>query len=209
MSDPQLFPRAAPKQARSRATFDHILKVSAALLQEVGLEGFNTNLLAERAGVSQRAIYRYFPNKFAVMLALSEQQSALEREWIGDLKTLDRFDDWNGAVSAAVDGYYRAARHWTGYTALRIASQAVPQLREFNAAAIERLEADLETGLKSLGVNLPAVRLRVTAKIIIETANRILDLAIETGGEEGDVMVQELKRMIVILVSEHLQGAGR
>lgn len=204
MPDPQLTPRAAPKQARSRATFDHILKVGATLLEEVGLEGFNTNLLAERAGISPRAIYRYFPNKFAVMLALTEQQSVLEREWIGDLKTLNRFDDWAEAVGAAVDGYYQAARRRTGYTALRIASQAVPQLREFGAVAIERLEADLETGLKSLGLDLPEVRLRVIAKIMIETSNRILDLAIETGGEEGDVMVEELKLMITTLLAEHL-----
>ena len=69
MTRTDLAQRLAPRQARSRATIEHVLEVSAELLEEVGLDGFNTNLLAQRAGVGTRAIYRYFPNKFAIILA--------------------------------------------------------------------------------------------------------------------------------------------
>jgi hypothetical protein len=62
MSGPQLAPRARPQQARSQATVERLLQVSAELLEEVGVNGFNTNLLAQRAGVAVRAIYRYFPS---------------------------------------------------------------------------------------------------------------------------------------------------
>jgi len=57
-----------------------ILEATAQLLERDGLEGFTTNAVAERAGVSIGAIYRYFPNKRALMLALAERESALHGE---------------------------------------------------------------------------------------------------------------------------------
>lgn len=65
--------RRLPRQDRARATFDAILEATAALLAERGYEGVNTNVVAERAGVKPPAVYRYFPNKFALYLALAEK----------------------------------------------------------------------------------------------------------------------------------------
>ena len=59
--------RNVPTQARSRETFEKILATAVELLDELGWDGFNTNLLAERAGVRVSAVYRYFPNKEAVL----------------------------------------------------------------------------------------------------------------------------------------------
>jgi AcrR family transcriptional regulator len=65
--------RHQPVQDRSRASVDRILAMTATLLDEVGIEGFNTNLLAERTGVRVRTVYRYFPNKYAVIVALTKR----------------------------------------------------------------------------------------------------------------------------------------
>ncbi|MDP3489668.1 MAG: TetR/AcrR family transcriptional regulator [Phenylobacterium sp.] len=56
---------------------DIILEAAAQLLERDGQEGFNTNAVAERAGVSIGALYRYFPNKRALMHALAERESDL------------------------------------------------------------------------------------------------------------------------------------
>jgi AcrR family transcriptional regulator len=42
-------------------------------LAERGYEGVNTNAVAERAGVRPPAVYRYFPNKFALYEALAQK----------------------------------------------------------------------------------------------------------------------------------------
>ena len=41
--------RQVPTQARAQKTVEHILATAGDLLAEVGTDGFNTNLLAERA----------------------------------------------------------------------------------------------------------------------------------------------------------------
>jgi AcrR family transcriptional regulator len=73
MSSDQIQPRRAPTQARAKATWDAILEATASLLIERGYEGVNTNIVAERAGVRPPAVYRYFPNKFALYHALAEK----------------------------------------------------------------------------------------------------------------------------------------
>jgi AcrR family transcriptional regulator len=62
--------RKVPAQARSQETVTVILEASARILESDGLRGFNTNAIAERAGVSIGSLYQYFPNKDAIVLAL-------------------------------------------------------------------------------------------------------------------------------------------
>ena len=63
-------PRKTPRQARSGATVEAILEAAARILETEGLEGYTTNAVARRAGVSIGSLYQYFPNKDAIMAAL-------------------------------------------------------------------------------------------------------------------------------------------
>lgn len=47
-----------------------ILEAAARVLERRGLEGFNTNAVAEAAGVSIGSLYQYFPNKDSLTVAL-------------------------------------------------------------------------------------------------------------------------------------------
>jgi AcrR family transcriptional regulator len=62
--------RKQPLQERSRETVAVILEAAARILEERGLEGYNTNAVAERGGISVGSVYQYFPNKDALTLAL-------------------------------------------------------------------------------------------------------------------------------------------
>ncbi|MEH6405251.1 MAG: TetR/AcrR family transcriptional regulator [Sneathiella sp.] len=78
--------RADPRQFRSNKTVDLILKSASEMLMEVGFEKLSTNVICKRAGLTPPALYRYFPNKYAVLKELGErlmgtQNEALE-EWI-------------------------------------------------------------------------------------------------------------------------------
>jgi AcrR family transcriptional regulator len=65
-----LLEKNRPRQQRAIKTYEAILESASHLLCEVGLERISTNLIAERAGVTVPALYRYFPNKYAVLYAL-------------------------------------------------------------------------------------------------------------------------------------------
>jgi AcrR family transcriptional regulator len=72
----QLRPRKAPVQSRSQATVQAILEAAARVLSRQSLPGFNTNRVAEVAGVSIGTLYQYFPNKEALIGALIERGQA-------------------------------------------------------------------------------------------------------------------------------------
>lgn len=72
----RLSPRKKPAQPRATATVDVILEAAADILERHGLEGYTTNEIAARAGVSIGSLYQYFPNKDAVTIALIEREMA-------------------------------------------------------------------------------------------------------------------------------------
>jgi len=68
-----IHPRKTPRQARSQATVEAILAAATRVLSRESLAGFNTNRVAEVAGVSVGSLYQYFPNKAALVVALIDR----------------------------------------------------------------------------------------------------------------------------------------
>jgi AcrR family transcriptional regulator len=62
--------KAVPRQQRAQATYEMILEVTGKLLEEVGVDRLSTNLVCQRAGLTPPALYRYFPNKYALLREL-------------------------------------------------------------------------------------------------------------------------------------------
>lgn len=70
-------PRKSPSQPRSERTVEAIVEAAARILETEGLGGFNTNAVADKAGVSVGSLYQYFPNKDALIAALSARERSL------------------------------------------------------------------------------------------------------------------------------------
>jgi AcrR family transcriptional regulator len=77
--------KRVPTQTRALETCERILDAAANLLGEVGIERLSTNLVCERAGLSPPALYRYYPNKYAVLAELGARlmmsQNELLENW--------------------------------------------------------------------------------------------------------------------------------
>lgn len=63
-------PRKRPVQQRSWRTLEAILEAATRILEEQGIAGFNTNAIADRAGVGVASVYEYFPSKEAIAAEL-------------------------------------------------------------------------------------------------------------------------------------------
>ena len=72
-----LEPRKHPDHPRSRATVAQIVEGAARILEERGFEGYNTNAIAKRAGVSVGSVYQYFPDKDAITAAVIRRETDL------------------------------------------------------------------------------------------------------------------------------------
>lgn len=191
-----LAPRRAPVQERARRTVDLILETAARLLEEVGVEAFNTNLLAERASVQVRTIYRYFPNKLAIMTAVAERTVEEWDTWFDGFRALgDPNGDWRELWTKYVDGFLDGIRALPGGLAVRRAMRALPELQAVDRRDNERLASQMGRALQRRGVSLPSARLRAAARALIETAVAILDLALVEPRPRAGLLIEELKRM--------------
>lgn len=76
--------RRSPRQVRAHETLAVILEAAWLLLQQRGLAGFNTNRIAERAGVSIGTLYGYFPNKQSILVALARRLLQADRQAVAD-----------------------------------------------------------------------------------------------------------------------------
>jgi len=67
-------PSPRPAQQHATETFERILEVTAQTLADIGIERLSTNLARERAGLTPPALYRYFPNKYALLSELGRRR---------------------------------------------------------------------------------------------------------------------------------------
>jgi len=80
-------PRREATQARSQDTVDVILVATDRVLARVGLQEATTREIADVAGVSIGTLYRYFPSKDALFLAMLQRRWAEETLALGKLMT--------------------------------------------------------------------------------------------------------------------------
>ncbi|WP_213807228.1 TetR/AcrR family transcriptional regulator [Granulicella sp. dw_53] len=66
-------PRRIPQQQRGERRVVDLLEASSAVIAEVGYDAATMTQIAERAGASIGALYQYFPNKEAIVIALRTQ----------------------------------------------------------------------------------------------------------------------------------------
>ena len=95
--------RKAPLQARSVETVRVIVEAAAHILEKVGLSGFTTNAVAERAGVSIGSLYQYFPGKESLIGALIVREtSVLIADWETALARPTGKEALSGLIVSAV-----------------------------------------------------------------------------------------------------------
>jgi AcrR family transcriptional regulator len=105
--------RRIPQRTGSSATVEAIYEATARILQASGRKGLNTNLIAEKAGVSIGTLYGYFPNKEAILLDMARRELDSLRERVA-LALLDEQseepDAVRRAIRALVTGYGRRGK---------------------------------------------------------------------------------------------------
>lgn len=85
MLDSPVSPRKSPRQERSRRTVERILDAAARIFHEQGYAGATTNDIADEAEVSVGSLYQYFPNKDALLVALTKRHIECATTGLADL----------------------------------------------------------------------------------------------------------------------------
>lgn len=102
-------PVRKPRQARAKLTCEALIDAATQVLKDRGYDAFNTNQVAERAGVSIGSLYQYYPNKQALIEAIVVRHVTLlagaVAAGLAQARTLPIGDAMDLLVQVAVDVY--------------------------------------------------------------------------------------------------------
>ncbi len=169
-------PRTRPTQERARQTLELILDTAVELLEEGGADWLTTKRLAERAGIRVRSVYRYFPNKLAVICAVAERMAERQREaFVAGLAASDADVPWRLALRRTFEAYDAAVGDEPGLLPVRRAVQVSPALRAVDDRLNAELAEDWAGDLKLRGMRGGPARRRLVARTAIEIATALLD----------------------------------
>ena len=196
MTKPLQKPRKLPKQERSQATVSAILIATTRILTEEGYDKFNTNRVAELAGVSVGSLYQYFPNKAALLYALGEhhanEMAQLAQHHLEDLGDRSILEVLQQIIKAVLAAYAVNPKLY------RILHQQVPRSEEMQKLDDARIEQMLHAFLSLHRDQLRPQNLDITVFIVSRTIKALLYDAIADRPNllKNGELEQELMRML-------------
>lgn len=110
--------RRVPVQGRSLARVNRMLDACAELIDEVGYDGLTTTLLADRAQVAIGSVYQFFPDKRAIVHALTMRNMDTYVERLSARVASVDMVNWWDAVDAALDEFIAMNRTVAGFRTL-------------------------------------------------------------------------------------------
>jgi AcrR family transcriptional regulator len=202
--------RKQPSQERSRQTVAVILDAAAQVFAERGYASATTAKVAARAGVSVGSLYQYFPNKDALLVALSERH--VERSHAGIREVLNDEDleglSLEGLVRRLVAAMLEL--HLQEPDLHRLLFQEIPRQPAISKAK-EESERALLRKLERLLRRHPEVRARdarLAAAIVGQTVESLTHWYVLEAPELG-LAREAFAEEVTALVCAYLSGGGR
>ena len=196
--------RRMPVQGRSLARVQRMLDACAELVDQVGYDGLTTTLLADKAGVAIGSVYQFFPDKRAIVQALTMRNVEAYLERLSARISEGGLDKWWDAVDAAIDEFIEMNRTVPGFRTLHFGDVVDLHLldaeRDNNAVIGDRL-AELLVDQFQL---IDRARLRFALQISVEAADALIKLAFrrDTSGDES--VLTEAKALIREYLHRHV-----
>jgi AcrR family transcriptional regulator len=173
-----------------------MLDACAGLVDEVGYEALTTTLLAERAGVAIGSVYQFFPDKRAVVQALTVRNLEAYLERLAKRLAESQFAHWWDAVDAGIDEYIAMHRLVPGFRTLHFGDVVDVHLldddRDNNAVIADQLAQLLVDEL-----SVPnSERLGFALAIAVEAGDALIKLAFRRDPEGDEAVLTEAKALI-------------
>jgi len=194
--------KTQPLQKRSRKTYEAILTAAGTLLEEVGIEQLSTNLVCKRAELSPPALYRYFPNKYALLRELGarlmERQDEEVFDWMenGDLRA-GNAEEIRQSILAVQARVNEVTIKEPGGRWIMRALRAVPTLHEVRIASRELVAARIGETLARIFPKAPPHTLLVAARLATEVGYAVGEMAVDEP-EHAEELTDELAWMFAL-----------
>ena len=196
--------RRAPVQERGRQTVARILDAAAEIADELGADAVTTRAVADRAGVSYPSLYRFFPDREAILEALLERLCAdldarcIEAEQTWKVTSVEQL--LNNEIDIHLTYYLEhpvVPRMWMG-------GHTSPAVTAYVRARMRTLAGRMHALLVDAGL-VPAGTDPLAMLVAVEMGDRVLELAYRNSVDGGfDPEILAIGRQALIAVCRDL-----
>lgn len=190
-----LAPRRRPATSRGQLRFDLILSTSRSLLLDTGVDALNSEDVAARAGIPVGSVYQYFPNKYAIVAELAEQDTTALEAAIEEYGAVFPAIDWQQQTDHLIDHLAEQWRLEPSRRSVWLAMQSIEPTRALAAQHSRRLTKAVLVLLEPLTPDLHSRRRLTVAEVVVEMCNSLLHFSVHDG-HPHPATVRELKRAL-------------
>jgi AcrR family transcriptional regulator len=182
-------------QQRSAKRVEQMLAACSALIDEVGYDGVTTTLIAERAGVAVGSLYQFFPDKRAVVQALTKRHLDHFTRQIEERLDWDHLEHWWDGVDTIIDIYVEMYRTIPGFSRVRFGDvidiRFIEDGRDNNSVIAEQI-----AHVVAVKHNLPVEGLYKQITVASDIGDAILALAFRRKMFGEQEMIDEAKQVV-------------
>ncbi|HEY1710357.1 MAG TPA: TetR family transcriptional regulator [Rhizomicrobium sp.] len=199
----QLKTKTKPLQQRAQATYDAILDVTGRLLEEVGVERLSTNLVCQRAGLTPPALYRYFPNKYALLQELGAKLMKLQDDAVFEQMsqigaTFGTIEDDATRIRKILNAVNTITRDFPGGTWVMRALRAVPTLGAVRIRSREEVADRIYRRMKAAFPKSDPRHLRTAATLSVEVMYASTELIMDQPELDAERITSEISYMVAL-----------
>jgi AcrR family transcriptional regulator len=189
--------RRAPVQRRGASTVEAVLRACSALLERLPLEEVNTTRIAAEAGLSVGALYRFFPDKQAILDAVAVRHMEDFRARMAKVLLKSVFRSGPEFLGRLLDAYIEYLDAHPDFRTLALGGHISALARESQAQPGAGPAGLLRAFMRRrLGVR-DSQTLDLRLRMAIETGERMIAFAYAQPTEaERRRILEELKRML-------------
>lgn len=188
---PETRRRGAPHQKRSQKTVDLILSAASELLEESGFENLSTNAICKRADLTPPALYRYFPNKYAVLKELGEQLMQRQNQVLADFDwALTDVDHLEQQLASILRETIRVTRQTPAAVWILRALHATPILSDVRLDSHRDASARLTDQIRLAWPSLDRTRVALSLRLGVELGYAMIEMVFDEPDLDEDELIE-------------------
>lgn len=193
-------------QARSRERLRRVLDAADEVLTLQGAESFTTNRIAEAAGIPVGSVYRYFPDKEAIVQALALRYWSDFEDLVAAAAETDERDPLSDPGAVVVDALAAGFRARPGFLALWYGGLRTEQVRDATRPTRSAIARSIDRILKTHWPDASQTARATVARMVVLAGDGLLREAFRVDPEGDSALLDESKRMLGAYIEARLSG---
>lgn len=188
--------RNVPTQARSRERLRRVLDAADDVLAREGAGAFTTTRIAEAAGIPVGSVYRYFPDKEAIVEALALSYWSDFEDLVAAAAEADEISPLEDPGSVVIDALAAGFRAHPGFLMLWYGGLRTERVREVTRPTRTAIAASAARILAVHWPDAPEADRYTAARMVVLTGDGLLREAFRQDPSGDAALLEESKVMI-------------